>query len=184
MSRHSKNVILGVSAGIAIYKACEIARRLNNLNTSIDVVMTRNAARLVSWKVFASLINGKVYTDGFNEPQEWTIEHISLAKKASLVLIAPATANIIGKIANGIADDLLTTTIIATCAPVVIAPAMNDKMYLNEIVQGNITKLKNHGYQFIEPTKGRLACGDVGIGHLAEVDFLIKEVKKRLSLAR
>ncbi|MFH1577529.1 MAG: flavoprotein, partial [Candidatus Omnitrophota bacterium] len=124
-----KNIILGVTASIAVYKACEIARQLANSNFCLSVVMTKNATRLISPQVFSSLIGGRVYWDEFAAPDNWEIEHISLAKKANLVLIAPATANIIGKVANGIADDLLSTMIMAVHAPVLIAPAMNDRMY-------------------------------------------------------
>jgi phosphopantothenoylcysteine decarboxylase/phosphopantothenate--cysteine ligase len=175
-----KHIILGVTASIAIYKACEITRRLLKTNLDVSVVMTRNATRLISTQVFSSLVGGRAYWDEFKDPANWEIEHISLAKKADLVLIAPATANIIGKIANGIADDLLTTTIMATRAPVLIAPAMNENMYRNKIVQANIQKLKNLEYKFIAPTRGKLACGDVGSGHLAEVETIIKEVKRSL----
>ena len=176
----SKSIILGVSASIAIYKACEIIRRLLKANLGLSVVMTKNATRLISPQVFSSLISGPVYSDEFVHPANWEIEHISLARKADLVLIAPATANIIGKIANGIADNLLTTTVMATRAPVLIAPAMNENMYRNKIVQRNIKNLKNLGYKFIGPKMGKLACGDVGIGHLAEVETIVKTVKRFL----
>jgi phosphopantothenoylcysteine decarboxylase/phosphopantothenate--cysteine ligase len=194
-----KNIILGVTASIAIYKAFEIARRLLRDNFALSLVMTRNATRLVSPQVFSALIGGQVYPirkkasiqgytqlsngvywDMFDTTVNWEIEHISLAKKADLILIAPATANIIGKIAQGIADDLLSTTVMATRAQVLIAPAMNENMYRNKIVQENIQRLKNLGYKFIEPKVGKLACGDVGVGHLAEVETIIKELKKLL----
>jgi phosphopantothenoylcysteine decarboxylase/phosphopantothenate--cysteine ligase len=135
---------------------------------------------LISPQVFSSLSGGPVYWDEFISPANWDIEHISLAKKADLVLIAPATANIIGKIASGIADDLLTTTIMTTRAPILIAPSMNENMYKNKIVQANIQKLKGQGFKFIEPTKGKLVCGDVGLGRLAEVETIVKEVKRHL----
>lgn len=176
----SRNIILGVTASIAIYKACEIIRKLLKANLGLSVVMTNNATRLISPRVFSSLIGGRVYYDEFASPANWELEHISLAKSADLVLIAPATANIIGKVANGIADDLLTTTVIACRAPVLIAPAMNENMYKNKIVQANIQKLKKLGFKFIGPTRGELACGDVGIGRLAEVEAIIKEVKRSL----
>ena len=189
----AKHVILGVTASIAIYKACEIIRRLIKANLYLSVVMTKNATRLISPQVFSSLIGrqddssvkncgGAVYWDEFAYPAQGEIEHISLAKMADLVLIVPATANIIGKIAGGIADDLLTTTIIATRAPILIAPAMNENMYKNTIVQANIKKLKSEGFWFIEPTTGRLASGDIGIGHLAEPETIVKEVSRALSL--
>lgn len=193
-----KKIILGVSASIAIYKACEIVRQLMRDNLSVSVVMTEHAKRLISPQVFSSLsggrvyphtnyntrenraIGGGVYWDIFADIGSWEIKHISLAKEADLVLIAPATANIIGKIASGIADDLLTTMVMAVRAPVLIAPAMNENMFKNKIVQGNIQKLKNLGYKFIEPKRGRLACGDIGVGHLAEVETIVKEVKRSL----
>ncbi|MGD9014956.1 MAG: flavoprotein [Candidatus Omnitrophota bacterium] len=174
------NIVLGVTASIAIYKACEIARRLVNHNFSLDIIMTKNAVQLISPQVFSSLIKGSVYWDEFQDPANWEIEHISLAKKADLILIAPATANIIGKIANGIADDLLSTTVMATRAPVLIVPAMNENMYKSKIVQGNIEKLKNLGYKFVGPRIGKLACGEVGVGHLAEIETIAKEAKKLL----
>lgn len=176
----AKNIILGVTASIAIYKACEIARRLTKDNLCLGVVMTKNATRLISPQVFSSLIGGRVYWDEFANSANWEIEHISLAKKADLVLIAPATANIIGKIANGIADDLLTTLIMAVRVPVLIAPAMNENMYKNKIVQANIQRLKSLGYKFIGPKTGKLACGDVGVGHLAEVEEIVRTVKRSL----
>ena len=175
-----KNIILGVTAGIAIYKACDIVRRLRQENFSVTVVMTPESEELIRPIVFQSLSGNKVYRGLFTESETWEIEHVSLAEKADLVLIAPATANIIGKIACGICDDLLTCVIFATKAPVLIAPAMNENMYKNKIIQGNIDKLKSLGYRFVEPRKGRLVCGKVGIGCLAEVDMIIKEVKKTL----
>jgi phosphopantothenoylcysteine decarboxylase/phosphopantothenate--cysteine ligase len=177
-----KHIILGVTASIAIYKACEIIRKLLKANLGLSAVMTNNATRLISPQVFSSLICGRVYWDEFASPANWGLEHISLAKRADLILIAPATANIIGKIANGIADDLLTTTVMACRAPVLIAPAMNENMYKNKIVQINIQKLKSLGYEFIGPKIGKLACGDVGIGHLAEVETIVKAVKRLLTI--
>ncbi|MBU0549460.1 MAG: hypothetical protein KJ838_03985 [Candidatus Omnitrophica bacterium] len=176
----SKNIVLGVTASIAIYKACEIIRRFQKDNLKLSVVMTKNATRLISPQVFSSLTGGPVYCDEFAGPANWTIEHISLAKQADLVLIAPATANIIGKIANGIADDLLSTLILAVKVPVYIAPAMNEVMFNNKILQSNIHKLKKLGFGFIEPIRGKLVCGDVGVGHLASVETIVKEVRRGL----
>jgi len=175
-----KNIILGVTASIAAYKACDIVRRLTGASFSVTVVMTKEAQELIRPIVFQSLSGNKVYCGLFDEPDTWGIGHVSLADKADLVLVAPATANIIGKIACGLCDDLLTCVICAARAPVLIAPAMNENMYKNPIVQGNIKKLKSCGYRFIEPIKGRLACGRVGVGCLAEVEDIIKEVKKNL----
>jgi len=176
----AKNIVLGVTASIALYKACDILRRLKEQGLSVQVVMTPEAEELIKPIVFQSLSGNRVYRGLFSEPQAWGIEHIGLAEKAGLVLVAPATANIIAKIAGGICDDLLTCVICATRAPVLIAPAMNENMYQNKITQANIRKLKSLGYKFIGPRKGRLACGKVGVGCLAEVEVIIKEVKKLL----
>jgi len=173
-----KNIILGVTASIAIYKACEIVRRLREQAFSVTVVETAEAEELIRPIVFASLSGGKVYSKMFDEPQAWEIEHVSLAHKADLIIVAPATANIIAKIASGICDDLLTCVIAATKAPVLIAPAMNENMFKNAITQGNIKKLKSLGYIFIEPKVGRLACGKMGVGCLADVETIVKAVKK------
>lgn len=175
-----KNIVLGVTASIAIYKACEIVRRLKEENFDVTVVMTAEAQELIKPVVFQSLSGNKVYRDMFAEAETWEIEHIALAEKADLLLVAPATANILAKIASGICDDLLTCTICATRAPVLLCPAMNERMYLNKITQGNIEKLKKLGYKFVGPRKGRLACGKVGMGCLAEVETIIKEARKCL----
>ena len=172
-----KNIILGISASIAIYKSCDIIRRIRAKGDSITAVMTKEAAELISPLVFQSLSGDKVYCGMFDPVETWEMEHISLAKKADLILIAPATANIIAKIAAGICDDLLTCIVLATRAPVLIAPAMNEGMYNNKITQGNINKLKSLGYIFIGPRKGKLACGDIGIGCLADIDMILKKVE-------
>lgn len=174
----NKEIILGVTASIAVYKACEILRRLQEEGYCVTVVMTQEAKQLISPLVFESLSGKKVYSGLFETTQEWRIEHVSLAQKAGAVLIAPATANIIGKISSGISDDLLTCIVCATCAPVLICPAMNENMYYNRVTQENIARLKKLKYKFIEPVKGRLACGKNGIGCLAEVQTIVKEVKK------
>jgi len=175
-----KNVILGVTASIAIYKACDIIRRLSSEGFSVTVVLTAEAEKFIQPVLFQNLSGNKVYRGIFDTPEAWEIEHVSLAEKADLVLIAPATANIIGKIASGICDDLLTCVCCATRAPVLISPAMNENMYKNRITQDNIKKLKSLGIRFVEPIKGRLACGRVGVGCLAEVETIIKEVKNIL----
>ncbi|MCX5696851.1 MAG: phosphopantothenoylcysteine decarboxylase [Candidatus Omnitrophica bacterium] len=175
------NIILGVSASIAIYKACDITRRLKDEGCSVTVVQTPEATELIRPIVFESLSGNKAYRGLFEDASSWEIEHISLAAKADLVLIAPATANIIAKISAGIADDLLTCVILATKAPILICPAMNEGMYLNKITQANIDKLKKLGYKFVEPRKGRLACGQSGLGCLAEVEEIIKAAKKILA---
>ncbi len=170
------NVVLGVTGGIAIYKACDIVSSFKKLNANVDVIMTKSAIKMIKPSTFQALSQNPVIVDTFNTPRYWNIEHISLAQKAHVLLIAPATANIIGKVANGIADDMLSTTIMATTAKVVFAPAMNTKMYKNKIVQQNIEKLISLGYQFIEPASGRLACGDIGIGKLADINRIIEYV--------
>lgn len=180
MSAKVKHVIVGVTASVAIYKACEIIRRLKEASFAVSVIQTKESEELIKPILFESLSQSKVYRGLFDAPETREIEHISLAQKADLILVAPATANIIAKIASGICDDLLTCVICASKAPVLFAPAMNEQMYKNEITQGNIKKLKSLGYKFIDPKEGKLACGDKGVGCLAEVDRIIKEVKKNL----
>ncbi|TBR16605.1 hypothetical protein EPO66_04440 [bacterium] len=174
----SKNIILGVTASIAVYKACDIIRKLKKEGFSVTVVATPETEEFVRPLLWQSLSGNKAYSGLFSDPESWDVEHISLADKADLVLIAPATANIIGKIASGICDDLLSCVVCATKAKVLICPAMNENMYENKIVEGNIAKLKGLGYKFVEPRKGSLACGKIGVGCLAEVDTIVKEVKK------
>jgi len=171
-----KNILLGVTGGIAAYKACDIVSRLIKLNANIDVIMTKSAMEFVRPHTFQALSQNPVITDTFQSPRYWDIEHISLAQKADVFLIAPATANIIGKVANGIADDMLSTTIMASDAKIVFAPAMNTQMYANPILKDNIKKLKDLNYHFIEPGLGRLACGDIGRGKLADVDEIINYI--------
>ena len=173
----SKTVVLGVSGGIAAYKACDVVSRLRKQNIQVNVIMTKHATEFVSALTFQSISQNPVAVEMFEPVTNWDIEHISLAKKADIFLIAPATANVIGKIANGIADDMLSTTVMATKAPVVIAPAMNTNMYENPVTQANIQKLKDLGYIFIEPGYGRLACGDLGPGKLAEPDLIVENIK-------
>lgn len=175
-----KNVVIGVSGGIAAYKALDVVSALRKANCEVDVIMTKNATEFVSPLTFQSLSNNKVVVNMFEEPKYWEIQHIALAKKADLFMVIPATANVIGKIANGIADDMLTTTIMATKAPVIFAPAMNVNMYENVIVQDNINKLKKLGYEFIEPSEGILACGDTGKGKLADTKLITKIALSKL----
>jgi phosphopantothenoylcysteine decarboxylase/phosphopantothenate--cysteine ligase len=173
----SKNIILGVTASIAAYKACDIIRRLKEKEFSVTVIMTKDAEEFITPLTLQTLSGNKVHRGMFDlASEEYNIEHVSLADKADAILVAPATANIIGKVANGLCDDLLSCVIMATKAPVVFAPAMNDGMYSNKILQDNIAKLKALGYKFISPVKGKLANGKIGIGHLAELDTIIKEV--------
>ena len=169
----NKTIIVGVTGGIAAYKACDVVSKLKKLNANIHVIMTESACEFVQPMTFQTLSNNFVINDMFKEPKTWEVEHIELAKKADVFLIVPATANFIGKLAAGIADDMLTTTVMATRAPVIIAPAMNTNMYTNRIVQANMDKLGDLGYRFIDPASGRLACGDIGAGKLADVDDIL-----------
>ena len=176
----SKCVVIGVTGGIAVYKALDVISALRKKDIEVHVIMTESASKFVNPLTFQSISQNMVVTDMFAEPKAWEIQHISLAQKADLMLIAPATANVIGKISNGIADDMLSTTVMATKAKVLIAPAMNTNMYQNPIVQNNISKLKDFGYKFIEPDSGRLACGDIGIGKLADVNTIVERVIEEL----
>lgn len=175
------NVVLGVTGGIAVYKACDIVSRLKKNGVNVDVIMTKSATEFVGSMTFQSLSNNRVVTDMFDTNFYWDIEHIALAKKADLFLIAPATANIIGKMANGIADDMLSTTVMATKAQIIIAPAMNTNMYENPAVQENIEKLKARGIIFIEPVEGLLACNDIGKGKLEEPEKIVDIAMHHLS---
>ena len=174
------NVLLGVTGGIACYKSCEIVSRLKKLEAEVDVVMTANATQFVAPLTFETLSCRPCVSDMFNRDREWEVEHISLAKKADVCVIAPATANVIAKLATGVADDMLTTTVLALKCPVIIAPAMNTAMYDNPTTQSNIATLKDKGYIFVDAIEGRLACGDSGRGKMAQpsdiVDVVIKTV--------
>ena len=171
-----KTVVIGVSGGIAVYKVCDVVSRLKKLNANVHVIMTKGACEFVAPLTFQTMSQNYVVSDMFQDPKTWDVEHISLAKKADLFLVAPATANVIGKIANGICDDMLTTTVAATKAKVLIAPAMNTNMYENPIIQRNISTLKEYGYNFVEPESGRLACGDTGSGKLASPEVIVESV--------
>ena len=162
-------VVLGVTGGIAAYKACELLRLLQKQGIDVFVVMTKNACRFVAPLTFETLSGHPVAVDTFERPATWEVEHIALAKRADLFLIAPATANIIGKMACGIADDMLSTTVMATRAPVMIAPAMNTGMWESAAVQQNIRTLEARGVQVVTPATGHLACGDSGAGKLEDV---------------
>lgn len=169
----SKEIVLGVTGSIAAYKSCDLVRRLQDKGMGVSVVMTKGAQEFVTPLTFASLSGRKVYTELFEKDNHsWQMNHIAL-RTAGLVVVAPATANIIGKMANGIADDLLTCVVLATTAPILVAPAMNDEMYKNKIVQDNIAKLKKFGVHFVDPIKGKLACGTHDVGHLAEVEDIV-----------
>ena len=162
-------VVLGVTGGIAVYKACELLRLLQKRGIDVFVVMTQNACRFVAPLTFEMLSGHPVAVDTFDRPQTWEVEHIALAKRADLFLIAPATANIMGKMACGIADDMLSTTVMATRAPVLVAPAMNTGMWENAAVQQNVKTLRARGVEIVAPVSGHLACGDSGAGKLEDV---------------
>ncbi len=163
-----KNIVLGVTGGIAVYKAADLVSRLVKKGYNVDVIMTEAAEEFLNFLTFQTMSNNPVYRDMFQNVKNYDVEHISLAKKADIILVAPATANTIGKIANGIADNLLTTVIMASSSKVIFAPAMNTEMYNNPIVQENMKKLEELSYEFIDPGVGLLACGDYGAGKMAE----------------
>ncbi|GIO06421.1 phosphopantothenoylcysteine decarboxylase [Brevibacillus reuszeri] len=171
-----KRIVLGVSGGIAAYKAAALTSKLTQAGALVHVILTQSAMQFIQPLTFQALSHLPVYTDTFTEPDPHVISHIELADKADLVLVAPATANIIGKMANGIADDMLTTTILATKAPVMVAPAMNVNMYGHPAVAANMDKLTDYGYQFVEPGVGLLACGWIGKGRLAEPEEIVEAV--------
>ena len=172
----SKHIVIGVTGGIAVYKILDVASKLRKLGYSMNTIMTENACEFVKPLSFQTITNNYVVTDTFERPYTWDVEHIALAKKADVMLIAPATANIIGKVASGIADDMLSTTVMAARGPVIFAPAMNTAMYENPIVQENIAYLKEKGYLFIEPDSGWLACGDLGSGKLPAPEKIVEYV--------
>lgn len=179
MVKKIKKVVLGVTGSIAAYKAGDIIRRLMDSGCDVTVIMTKEAEEFITPLTLSSLCGKQVYSSMFDRSQSaWAMPHIQLAKETDVLLIAPATANVIAKLAHGLADDLLTCTAITTRAPIIIAPAMNTEMLENKIVQENCKKLKNCGFRFIEPTLGKLACGVTGLGHLAEVDEIVKAVEK------
>ncbi len=178
-----KEVIVGVTASVACYKALDVISALRKLNIQVTVILTEEAEEFIKPILFQAVSGNKVIThDMFSVPEEWDSGHVSLAKKADCIAIVPATANIIGKIANGICDDMLTCAICAAKAPVLLAPAMNEDMYNNKLVQENIKKLKTLGYHFTGPVKGMLVCGKEGIGHIQDPQTIIKEVKSLLGL--
>lgn len=181
---HKPCVVLGVTGGIAAYKACELLRILQKRGIDVYVVMTQNACRFVTPLTFETLSGHPVAVDTFDRPQTWEVEHIALAKRADLFLIAPATANIIGKMACGIADDMLSTTVMATRAPVMIAPAMNTGMWENEATQHNLRTLASRGVQIVLPASGHLACGDSGAGKLEDVAVIAERALEALGRTR
>lgn len=182
MDFSGKTVVLGVTGGIAAYKACDLVSRLHKKHINIRIIMTEHACEFVQPLTFEVLSGNRVVTDMFNRDFPWEVEHISLAKAADVVAVVPATANILGKYANGIADDMLSTTLMATRAPVLFAPAMNTAMYENSAVQQNIAALRQRGCLFVEPASGMLACGDTGKGKLADVETIEQAILDALTI--
>ena len=176
-----KTVLLGVTGSIAAYKAAELASALVKQHADVHVIMTENGTRFIHPITFETLTGNKCITDTFDRDFQFEVEHISLAKKADLALVAPATANVIAKLAHGLADDMLTTTLLACTCPVVIAPAMNTRMYENPVTQDNIAALKRYGMEMIEPAEGRLACGDVGKGKFPDPADILELVLNRIA---
>ncbi|MCM1007648.1 MAG: bifunctional phosphopantothenoylcysteine decarboxylase/phosphopantothenate--cysteine ligase CoaBC [Ruminococcus flavefaciens] len=179
-----KTVLLGVSGSIAVYKICNLARMLTKLGADVHVAMTENSTNFVHPLTFETLTQNKCLIDTFDRNFEYSVEHVSIAKKADVVMIAPASANVIGKIANGIADDMLTTTVMACTCKKIIAPAMNHNMFHNPIVQDNIEKLKKFGYDIIEPVKGMLANRDIGDGKLPDEETLLEYIIREIAFEK
>lgn len=173
-----KNILLGVCGGIAVYKAVDIASRLRKAGANVDVIMTKSAAKFVTPLTFQEITGNPVSCDMWEKVHTWNVKHIALAQKADLILIAPATANMVGKLANGIADDMLSTTVLASLAPVFLTPAMNTNMYNNPIFQRNLQTLRQvANYNIITPAEGHLACGTSGIGRLPEPADIVRTVE-------
>ena len=177
----NKYVVLGVTGSIAAYKAASLASALTKLHCDVQVIMTANAANFINPVTFETLTGRKCLVDTFDRNFSFEVEHISVAKRADLVLVAPASANVIGKLAHGIADDMLTTTLMACTCPKLISPAMNTAMYENPVLQDNLRLLEKYGYQIIEPASGHLACGDSGKGKMPEPDELLSWVLKEIA---
>ena len=171
-----KNVVLAVTGSIAAYKIAYLASMLKKLNADVTVLMTRNAVNFIHPITFETLTGNKCLIDTFDRNFEYSVEHVSLAKRTDVVLVAPATANVIGKLANGIADDMLTTTVMACECKKIIAPAMNTHMYHNPVVQDNIKKLRHYGMEVVAPDTGYLACGDVGEGKMPSEQVLLEYI--------
>lgn len=177
----NKSIIIGVSGGIAAYKTAYLVSALSKTEADVNVIMTENACEFISPLVFETLTENKCYVDTFDRNFKFDVEHISLAKKADIFMIAPATANVIAKIANGIADDMLTTTFLASKCKKIVSPAMNTAMFENQITQDNISKLKKYGIGVVEPQNGLLACGDTGAGKMPEPDFLFDVIEREIA---
>ena len=179
-----KTVVLGVTGSIAAYKIANLASALVKLHADVHVIMTQNATNFINPITFETLTNNKCLVDTFDRNFQYNVEHVSLAKKADVFLVAPASANVIGKIANGIADDMLTTTIMACKCKKIISPAMNTNMFENPIVQDNLKKLQHYGYEVIDPACGYLACGDTGAGKMPEPETLLAYILREIALEK
>ncbi len=179
-----KTVVLGVTGSIAAFKAASLASMLVKQGAEVHVIMTENAVNFINPITFESLTGRKCLVDTFDRNFEFQVEHVSLAKKADLVMVAPASANVIGKMACGIADDMLTTTILACTCPKLVAPAMNTRMFENSIVQENMRKLEAHGFRMISPAVGYLACGDTGAGKMPEPSVLLEHILMEIALEK
>lgn len=179
-----KTVVLGITGSIAAYKMASVASSLRKLGVNVEVIMTCNATQFITPVTFEAITGNRCIVDTFDRNFDFNIEHISLAKKADLFIVAPASANIIGKIANGIADDMLTTTFMACTCPKLIAPAMNTNMYNNNILQDNLRRCQNYGIRIIEPASGLLACGDAGRGKLPEPELLVEHILSEIQYAK
>ena len=184
MNLKGKTVLLAVTGSIAAYKIANLASMLKKLEADVHVLMTQNATNFINPITFETLTGNKCLVDTFDRNFQFNVEHVSIAKKADVVMVAPASANIIGKIANGIADDMLTTTVMACRCPIIVAPAMNTNMYRNPIVQDNIEKLKRFGYEVIEPDSGYLACGDVGEGKMPSENDLMWHILRQIAFEK
>ena len=171
-----KTIVLGVTGGIAAYKSANLASMLVKLNADVHVIMTHNATHFITPMTFETLTNNKCIVDTFDRNFSFDVKHVSLAKRGDLFVVAPCTANVIGKLAHGICDDMLTTTMLATKAPKLIAPAMNTGMWENPILQDNLLKLKGYGYHIIDPIIGRLACGDTGTGKMNSEEVIVEHI--------
>lgn len=178
MFLESKNIVLGVCGGIAAYKSCDIIRQLVKLKANVECILTKSGSKFITPLTLQILSKNKVHTDMFDIPDKWEINHISLAQKADIIIIIPATADIIARLACGRADDLVACTVLASKAKILVCPAMNSNMFNHKSTQDNIEILKSYGYQFIMPEKGELACGDCGNGRLASVHVIISAVKE------
>lgn len=178
---NQKTVVLGVCGGIAAYKLADLASKLSKEQYDVHVIMTKNATEFITPLTFETLTGNKCIVDTFDRDFQWDVKHISLAKRAALALIAPATANVIAKLANGIADDMLTTTVLAMKCPVLVSPSMNTAMYEHPATQRNMETLRSYGYRLIEPESGVLACKDVGKGRLPKTEVLYEEIRQVLA---